>query len=290
MKLYSSLIIYFSLLTIIAGQSSSKDKLNSMIATEYEFAARALQVSSRDAFLDFIADEGILFRPVPVNGKEFLLKQNPRPGFLIWYPTYAFISESGEMGCTTGPAEFKRNLDSSSIWYGNFCTVWQLQKDGQWKFLIDGGISNDKPTSEIKKLEFDPNKKDNSLNEFYPGSLPDKQMIFSVDEKFNSSLLNGELSKAYMNVINDETRLLREGEYPIIGKSEIIKYVSGNKGKYKFEIKDGKISNAGDFGYVYGSLVVSDSQKTGKYNYIRMWKYESGNWTILIELFSPLPE
>lgn len=290
MKLYLSVIIYFAWLSIITGQISSNEKLNSMISTEYEFAARALQVSSRDAFLDFIADEGILFRPAPVNGKEFLLKQNPRPGFLIWYPSYAFISKSGEIGCTTGPAEFKKNLDSSSIWYGNFCTVWQLQKDGQWKFLIDGGTSNDKPANEMKKLDYNPNKKENSPAEFYSSSLADKQLIFSTDEKFNSTLLNGEFVKAYADVVNQETRLLREDVYPIIGKDEIIKHVSGYNGKYKFEITDGKISNAGDFGYVYGSLNVSDSKQSGKYNYIRMWKNDSGNWEIVIELFTPLPE
>lgn len=290
MKLIPSVLIYFVLLAVINGQNSSNEKLNSMISTEYEFAARALQVGSRDAFLDFIADEGILFRPTPVNGKEFLLKQNPRPGFLIWYPSYAFISKSGEMGCTAGPAEFKGNPDSSSIWYGNFCTVWQIQKNGQWKFLIDGGISNNKPENEIKKLKYDPEKNVNSPVEFYSGSLPGKELIFSVDENFNSTLLNGDFTASYSNVINEETRLLREGEYPIIGKSDIIKYVSGYKGKFRFEITDGKISNAGDFGYVYGLLNISDSKQSGKFNYLRMWRNDYDHWKIVIELFSPLPE
>lgn len=276
--------------TALFPQEITIKNFNSMVATEFQFAARALQVGSRDAFLEFIDDEGILFRPTPVNGKEFLSKQNSRPGFLIWYPSYAFISKSGDMGCTTGPAEFKRDMDSNSTWFGNFCTVWKLQSNGNWKFLIDGGISNNKPVSEIKKLIYDSNKKDNSPAEFYPSSKLDKQMIFSADEQFNSILINGDFANAYVNVINDETRLLREGELPIIGTGDIIKHVSNFKGKCTFQIIDGRISNAGDFGYVYGSLEIIDSEKSGKFNYIRMWSNDSGNWKIIIELFSPLPE
>lgn len=288
-KIWLALTLLF-ISSLCYGQNDRSIALNSMVATEYQFAKRALQVGSRDAFLEFISDDGILFRPTPVNGKEFLQKQNSRPGCLIWFPAYAFISKSGDLGCTTGPAEFKRNMDSASIWYGNFCTVWQLQKDGKWKFLIDGGISNKKPVNEIKALEFDDKRTELLDYKNISTNTTDKQLIFDVDKKFNSLLANENVLEAYSDVINEETRLLREGGYPIIGTTDIMKYIAGYDNKYQFEITDGKISGAGDFGYVYGSLVVTGSKQPCKFNYIRIWRNDSGKWKIVIELFSPLSE
>lgn len=276
--------------SIIYSQGFNKSNFDSMVKTEYEFAARALQVGSRNAFLEFIADDGILFRPTPVNGKDFLLKQNSRPGFLIWYPSFAFISQSGDLGCTTGPAEFKRNLDSSSIWYGNFCTVWQLQKDGKWKFLIDRGISNNKPEEEIKKINYNPNSITNLSTELKEDNSDYKDLIFNIDKKFNDELNSNRSVEVYSKNVSEESRLLREGEQPIIGKTKILEYVSNISGIYSTKIIDGVISRSKDFGYVYGTVNFSGNNKTEKFNYIRMWKNESGNWKIIIELFSPLPE
>ena len=88
------------LLGIIAPGFAQKEKeataLESMVATELAFAKMAKDQGTRPAFSAFIAEDGILFRPGPVKGKEWLAK-NPAPAsdkrpWLSWYPAIAEIA------------------------------------------------------------------------------------------------------------------------------------------------------------------------------------------------------
>ncbi len=139
---------------VYAQQNNSE--LNSLIANEYRFASKASQVGTRESFSEFIADDGILFRPAPVNGKKYLAESKPSSGCLLWYPTDAAVSRAGDLGFTTGPWEWRKNKsDNEATAFGNFCTVWQRQPDNSWKFLIDIGSSNPKPDQAPVPLKFD---------------------------------------------------------------------------------------------------------------------------------------
>jgi len=62
---------------------------------------------------------------------------------LAWQPSFAGMAESGDMGFTTGPWEFKGDVkDEKPSGYGHFMTVWKKQADGSWKFVVDLGISH----------------------------------------------------------------------------------------------------------------------------------------------------
>lgn len=273
----------------ITAQKNFEDRMNRMIRTEYEFAAMAAESSTRDAFLSFIADEGILFRPAPVNGKKFLLTQKQSEGLLSWYPSYAFISQSGDIGCTTGPADFRRDKNSEPIWYGNFATVWKLQEDGKWRFLIDAGNSNGKPESIENKLE--PGKSEITGSGTLSTGVTDKEVILGIDKEFNLKLLHTDVIEVYREYVDNNTRLLRDGIHPVIGFTSIIDYLKNTNEQFSFEQNDGNISSAGDFGYLYGLVQNAEpiGEKIKKYNYLRIWQNTSGKWKILIEVFSPLP-
>ncbi|HEY0912876.1 MAG TPA: DUF4440 domain-containing protein [Bradyrhizobium sp.] len=63
-----------------------------------------------------------------------------RPGFtLSWHPTFAKVV--GDIGVTSGPYEMHltdaQGQDRRST--GDYVTVWQRQRDGQWRFVWDGG-------------------------------------------------------------------------------------------------------------------------------------------------------
>ena len=103
----------YLLFSTFTFSQQKNQNLNSMIATEYAFVAAAAELGTRDAFLKFVADDGIIFRPNPVNGKTFLSSAPKRPGLLSWYPVHAEVSMAGDMGFTTGQAEFRRDKDSA---------------------------------------------------------------------------------------------------------------------------------------------------------------------------------
>ena len=155
-KLLSLLLLGFVTLGFAQGlrkatdSNSTTSALQSMVDTERAFAKMSEDQGVRPAFLAYIADDGILFRPTAVNGKQWF-KEHPLPpadkrALLSWQPTYADISLATDMGYTTGPWQFKADInDEKPVAWGNFLTVWKKQPDNSWKFVIDLGISNPQP-------------------------------------------------------------------------------------------------------------------------------------------------
>lgn len=260
--------------------------LQNMIKHEYAFAEKAAKSSTRDAFIAFIADEGIMFRPHPVNGKEFMEKSKPNGGWLIWYPERASISLSGDIGYTTGPASYRKEKgDSNDIWFGNYLSVWRKQKDNSWKFLIDYGISNLKPVTRINKLAINHNE----LINYYPlTELGDRNNIKMLEDNF--SKLNFDLrNKKYFS----GSRLLIEGLYPIDGETSIVNFLSGKvKDNLKYNFLDGEISSTNDFAYSYGTVKYYDlTNNVEKEEYfMRVWQKQKSDWKITVELWNEKPK
>jgi ketosteroid isomerase-like protein len=131
-------------------KSALRSPLQSMVDTELAFARMSAEHGTRPSFMAFIADDGILFRPRAVKGKQWMT-EHPVPAsdkrpLLTWYPTVADVARGGDMGYTTGPWEYKADIhDAKALAWGNFLTVWKRQADGSWKFAIDLGISNPQP-------------------------------------------------------------------------------------------------------------------------------------------------
>ncbi len=92
--------------------------LQSMVDTERAFARMSAELGIRPAFMTFIADDGILFRPMAVKGKEWMT-EHPLPSsdkrpLLSWQPTFADIALAGDMGYTTGHGSTRRTFTTPS--------------------------------------------------------------------------------------------------------------------------------------------------------------------------------
>ena len=147
---------------LIAAQKG----IEAMIQAEKNFAAFAVTHNTKDAFLAFMNDSAIMFsNGAAVNGKKLWLQREKRPGVLNWGPQWVEMSFSQTFGFSSGPWVFMpRTINDSIIARGYFATVWQLDSDGSWKFLIDIGVEGaplmehgnikkwDHPTTNHKKL------------------------------------------------------------------------------------------------------------------------------------------
>ena len=110
-----------------------------VIAAERAFSARAGEVGVAQSFLDNMTDDAIVFSPDPVKAKSVYggrpPAKTPKDGgtLLVWWPNFAGIARSDDLGFTTGPAEVngKRSV--------HFFTAWQTQADGRWKWDYAGG-------------------------------------------------------------------------------------------------------------------------------------------------------
>ena len=126
MKYISVIIICL----VVAMSAQAQSALQDMVKTEQAFSKMAEEQNARDAFVAFIADDGLLFRPGAVNGKQWMQEHPVPPSdknpLLAWQPAFAGMSVSGDLGFTTGPWESKADRsDQTPSGYGDFVTVWK---------------------------------------------------------------------------------------------------------------------------------------------------------------------
>ncbi|HEY9236519.1 MAG TPA: DUF4440 domain-containing protein, partial [Phenylobacterium sp.] len=111
---------------------------SAVVAAERAFAADGLALGIKRSFLKHAAPEAIVLAPDPVKVSEFYgAKPDEAHPPLVWWPLWAAIARSGDLGFTSGPATFG---GKPSGW---FFTVWARQPDGGWKWIYDGGAPSD---------------------------------------------------------------------------------------------------------------------------------------------------
>ena len=60
---------------------------------------------------------------------------------LVWHPVHGEIAASGDLGFTVGNAVFTgvREDGAKIERFSKYLTVWKLQRDGTWRYVVDGG-------------------------------------------------------------------------------------------------------------------------------------------------------
>ena len=73
------LLLFSSSALPAQNESERQMSRRALVAMERAFAKAAAIKGTRDAFIEFLADDGIIFQPGPVNGKKFWSERPPRP-------------------------------------------------------------------------------------------------------------------------------------------------------------------------------------------------------------------
>jgi hypothetical protein len=103
------------------------------------------RVGTASAFSSNVDEYGAVFgSPALVVGPravEEYLKAQGRSSSLSWRPVYASVAESLDLAFTIGDyTTTSRGASGAAIQrFGKYLTVWKRQRDGSWKFMIDGG-------------------------------------------------------------------------------------------------------------------------------------------------------
>jgi len=126
-----------------------KKQTDSLIKTDLAFSDMSVKEGNEKAFLYYCSDSAILFREgnYPILGRDSLLasfmKRKSTNRTLSWKPTKVDIALSNDLGYTVG--EWKLTMPDASgkilEFHGHYFTFWKKQKDGKWKFVVDGGTS-----------------------------------------------------------------------------------------------------------------------------------------------------
>ncbi|WP_460981893.1 YybH family protein [Spirosoma fluminis] len=120
---------------------------------DYNFSVLSEKQGMAKAFTTYAADDAIKLNDgaPPAIGFDSLRAQMarmPRDGaILTWQPLKADAALSGELGYTFGQWMLTNRDEAGkrSTQYGTYVTVWKRQRNGQWRFVIEGGNETPEP-------------------------------------------------------------------------------------------------------------------------------------------------
>jgi ketosteroid isomerase-like protein len=265
-------ILLFLFCSIIS--SKAQKTLEGLILAEKNFAAYSVANNTKDAFLKFLDSNGVVFENgKPVNGIETWLKKEKRSGILNWLPQYAEVSASGDFGYTTGPWIFQQNsVQDSVVASGHYTTVWHVNKEGDWKFLVDLGTNNNPFINTDSVYKIRPTQ---SL--IKPGN---KKSLLAAETGFFQSMKKLKQKTYQKNISTISCILKRNNTEPACSQDSYLKTISATPDFLEYKILGSGISVAGDIGYIFGSVVSNNKTE----NYLRIWRKEKQGWKLAVEV------
>ena len=105
---------------------------SAVIAAELGFAQLAQDKGQWTAFRATSTDEAAMFVPLRVNAHDWLKGRADPPVAVKWQPHQVWSSCDGSIAVTHGAWQRPNAV-------GYFTTIWQRQKDGSYKWLLDHG-------------------------------------------------------------------------------------------------------------------------------------------------------
>jgi ketosteroid isomerase-like protein len=297
------LFILFLLTTLVVVGLSQKPRaqkvdmaaeLNALAENERAFSRMAAAQGRRTAFLAYIADDCILFRPTPVNGKQWWTQSPDNPGLLSWEPVYVDLARAADLGYSVGPWEFRpKGPEDKPAASGYYMSIWRRQADGSWKFVIDQGTPtpphSTKPSLSLP-ADFERNV---SADRFTANVAQVQNELLEQERAFSRSSASNTL-EAFLAYAAVDIRFMRPRHFPAIGKEEMRKALVATPGTLKWEPTQAFAARSGELGYTYGAYEFrpaaqgDQAAKVEKGNYVHIWKRKSdGQWMLVLEVLNP---
>jgi ketosteroid isomerase-like protein len=273
-----------------------------MIDTERAFAARALVVGWKQAFLDYFSDDAIGFDEDQVGLAKDQIRKNPDPPRdlqLIWEPRYGDIASNGELGYLTGPV---RNIlpsrNNGQPRHSNYASVWKRQTDGTYRVVMDFGVPTPGPVSYAPYFTSAP-----LGNRFFGDYDVHTPPLGAADSVLNSALRSGP-TRAYRGRMADGGRLLRPGQLPVVGEQSVNTWAAGQRTYAFADTRFTESARSGDLGYSWGTYAMraapaargTGAPATGRGRsatpehgfYVRVWVRErNGQWKLALDVLQP---
>ncbi|HEY1021365.1 MAG TPA: hypothetical protein VGE06_03590 [Flavisolibacter sp.] len=259
----------FSLLLLCKNAFAQKG-LDEMIGAEKSFALHSVLQGTRDAFLRYADSNATLFsKGEAVNGYQFWLAREKRPGVLNWRPRYAEIAASGDFGYTCGPWTFQSSTTEDPVTAnGYFFTVWQKNPSGEWKFILDVGT------------DAGPRLDDTALIIQQAETRKGVEIALLEAESDFIRLFKMDSARAYQLFLSQRSLLAREGTG--LGSNENPRQAlnAETEGVTVFSALGNGMAASGDLGYVYGTALLNGKKDA----YLRIWRHEAKGWKIALQL------
>lgn len=272
-------------------EAKEDETIRTLVDAEFSFAEASVAEGMKPAFLTFLADSAVVFRPGPVDGRAWFSERPPNPGTLNWWPQYADISNAGDLGFTTGPWVYSDSA-GTPVAYGHYVSVWQKQPSNNWRVVLDAGITHGQSfafDSTVTLADREIAGEDVVARAAARAGL--QQADQALIQHLGSEAPDSTVLMAFWA---DGVRGYRESRVPVRGRHDLQTLGAGETDSLRWIRRASDVAASGDLGYSYGSLrrvgAAGERAEEDIGGYLRIWRrLPSGTWVVVLDLASALP-
>jgi ketosteroid isomerase-like protein len=254
-------------------------------AADAAFAARAGEIGHHEAFIEYLAEDAVLFRPEAVRGQEWLATHEPAGGRLEWAPVAAAAGCTATLAVTTGPWRYANSEGGDPV-AGHYVSLWRLDAQAQWRVVLDHGIDHAGAVP-AGLLEA-------SFARLWPGAREgrcvgrgDLDGLEQAEHRLNDQVARRGLLPALQRTTAEGALVYRDDVAP--GPlSGLDSGVDAAYGPGTVAETVGTVFEPGtDLAVTHGILQSPDG--SGRSLFLRVWNRAGRRWQVAIDLRTPLP-
>ncbi len=263
------------LTSFCAAQADLAGTAQEIAENELAFSRMAVEQGINAAFLEYLADDCVMFTPMPVNGKALYRNRPERKNILSWKPVLVEIAASGDVGFSTGPWEMHTTKNDTPAAYGHFFSIWKKQQNGKWKVALDLGISYHKEKKEREELLIRTSAHTKNATKTNGNTT-----VLKIEKSFSGTAAVRSLTDAYEHYASEKIRVYRDGYFPAEGETNGMELATADAKRYAFSPLAVSTASSGDLGYAYGVAVTPEKDSS---LFVRVWRLEK-EWKIAIDI------
>ncbi|GEM_PF-431995 len=243
-----------------------------IIAAERAFAADGAITGWVEAFERWSEPDAIVLGDGPTPAKQFLANIDPAnrgDTSLHWAPEFAGASAAGDFGFTTGPF----NGDGAA--FGYYFTVWRKQANGDWRWIYDGGVDTQAPTTidpAFNVATIAPSSGGEETDRIARVAVATLEAGLAVSAAIDAP---ASLAAQFAPI----ARMHRQDQPPAIGNSAIAAALGNGPAQITFSQITSYASANGDMVFTLGDATWDG----GKGIYGRIWSHGAKGWRIVFD-------
>lgn len=273
----------FFIIGLASVYAAGQSEFQAMVDADRSLASYAAVSGTKTAYLKYLGDDGVIFKPEATNGKAWWNLQKEEPATILKRTmAYADIASNGLLGYTTGVwEESPKKQGGPARQIGQYITVWSKKPDGKFYAIIDVMTKYDEAAPPVGNP---------MLATTYPKDI-NKRRWSAADPSMKflrMGMDRGGLGNAFEEWAAEDIRLIIEENPPIYGKKNAVKAMK----KYLSVAFPPKVAllESADLAYAWNQCEYANSEEgMEKGTCLNIWKLRNKKWYITSSAFARVP-